>query len=559
MKIDIFPSPGGNHSHHGHQINYLFFKPMPNLSKSMIQPYKLPSQIPLKPIPKDLINVLQDSTKFSVSPQNAIYIGDGAVNPLNRERYPFWLPAALLDSHLLIAGQIGSGKTYLLMRLIAGAIQQYGSVVISEAKAGAAGGAEGAAFTHLVQYLKRKNPQLKTYRWPRGNCYFNPCKYLNTPQDRQAFFDRLCHHLQTEGGIEGEQVAYLTNAARIANAILSLMQILSPPEKLTLRSLVNHLRQPDSVKGSVNIAIESLSQKMDSHIGAEQQRLQQKIGQIKFLDADLQRLNFYIYIREEKLIMTRHGINQFIGVFEHEDLLAYSESQPNLPELKIEDILFDRSLVVISQPLYDPASPVVGSLFWDCLLATAIQQGVNADRQSVLAVLDETHRLPVGRLGESGDFLREYRLGLVEVTPTIIDQERWLRNRHVYQTVISLTPGVSEVVELIRDRLPNIPPLPISNMTVNPTAQGQNYLSLDPNYRRNLGEDCPGVSTRSLRMTGRYTALVQSFALDGEGKVFWLDLESEAVRHLKELLATAIMANCPVETLAMLDRALGLV
>jgi hypothetical protein len=62
----------------------------------------------------------------------------------------------------------------------------------------------------------------------------------------------LCQHLCTEGGIEGEQVAYLTNAARIANCLLALMQLLSPPDKQTLRSLLNHFRQPDGVKQSID-------------------------------------------------------------------------------------------------------------------------------------------------------------------------------------------------------------------------------------------------------------------------------------------------------------------
>jgi hypothetical protein len=539
-----------------------FSEQMQNITLPLNSVYQIVDRA-RKPIPKELINVLQDPAKITSlrlekAPKNGIYLGDSAANPSNRDRYPFWLPKSLLDSHVLIAGQIGSGKTCLLMRLIAGAINQYGSVVISEAKAGISGGAEGAAFTNLVRYLAIKNPTLDIYRWPRGNCYFNPCKYLNTPQDREAFFDRLCQHVQTEGGVEGEQVAYLTNAARIANALLSLMQLLSPPDRQTLRSLLQHLRQPDRVKKDIERAIVKLTEKKGRDSDKENARLDRKIAKIKSLDADLQRLNFYIYIKEEKLIMTRHGINQLIALFDREDLLKYSEPKPDIPELKIEDILFSRSLVVISQPLYDPASPLVGALFWDCLLAATIQQGVNTTRQSVLAVLDETHRLPVGRLGESGDFLREYQLGLVEVTPTIVDEERWLRNRHVYQTVISLTPGVPEVVELIRDRLPNLLPSPVSNMTLNPLNIGQNTIHVDPNYQRNLGEDSPGISVRSLRMTGKYTALLQSFALDGEGKVFWLDLESEAVRNIKELLAAATSGDCPLETIRILDRVLGL-
>lgn len=259
--------------------------------------------------------------------------------------------------------------------------------------------------------------------------------------------------------------------------------------------------------------------------------------------------------------MTRHGVNIFVSLLNHRDLLDYSEFHPNLPELKIDNILYDRSLVIISQPLSDPSSKIVGPLFWDALLTRVLELGTNPEnrngkpREAVLSILDETHRLLVGRLGESGDFLREYNVGLVEILPTIGDKQRWEANQHVYQTIISLSPGVQEVVELIRSRLPNLP-LPPSFWDMG--ANNQPIARLNTNHAYRMGDDNPGVSTRSLRLTGRYTAILQSSCISADQKVFWLELENETMANLKQLLPEALTTGNP-EIIRQINEALGLV
>jgi hypothetical protein len=151
---------------------------------SLTSPYKI-ANFDLKSIPKDLLNVIADPSNcshFQPGPDK-IYLGGGAKDPQKKNRVPIYLPTSVLSSHVLVAGAIGSGKTSLLMRLLAGALKTH-NVVISEAKGGVQGGEEGAAFTDITKYLKQKYSKLTTYRWPRGNCTFNPLLYLKNSSDR---------------------------------------------------------------------------------------------------------------------------------------------------------------------------------------------------------------------------------------------------------------------------------------------------------------------------------------------------------------------------------------
>ena len=162
-------------------------------------------------------------------------------------------------------------------------------------------------------------------------------------------------------------------------------------------------------------------------------------------------------------------------------------------------------------------------------------------------------------MGESGDFLREYNLGLVEITPTIVDRERWNQNKHVYQTLISLSPGVPAVVELMQSRLPNFF-LKRTSIQSSFDAKGRSQadFSFNPNYKYSLSQDNPGASARSLAMTGRFTGLLQSLALDGRGQVFWIDFEDELLKHIKQLLAQAVLPDCPTDIKRAVDYVLGL-
>ena len=512
-----------------------------------------------KPIPKDLQNVLAnpEANNNIEAGANKIYLGEGAKDPRKSDRFPIYLPTDLLSSNVLIAGAIGSGKTCLLLRILSGALKTH-SVVVSEAKGGIRGGAEGAAFTNIAKYLQQKYTNLQTYRWPRGNCTFNPLLYLKNPQDRKTFLDAVCSQVQTNG-VSGDMVAFIYNAANIANLIISYLQQFTP--HCTLRNLVQCLRQPMKLKQKIEHQSAKIQQEAKASPSPQQQiwlhRLQEILSQLEML-------NFF-YLQDPKMIMTRHGVNILIDLFDHQDLLYYSEPHENLPELQLDDILYKKSLVTISQPLNDPASKVVGPLFWDSLLAKVLERGPNLKpkdnkpRQKIVAVLDETHRLPIGRLGESGDFLREYNLGLVEVTPTIVDRERWHQNQHVYQTLISLSPGVPAVVELMQSRLPNFF-LKRGSIQSSLDAKGRSQadFTFNPNYQYSLSQDNPGASARSLSMTGRFTGLLQSVALDSKGQLFWIDFEDELFKHVKQLLAQAVSPNCPPDIKQAIDYVLSL-
>ncbi|MEO1802448.1 MAG: hypothetical protein AAFR62_18850 [Cyanobacteria bacterium J06629_2] len=531
--------------------NGLEFFPRP-----LKKPYIIDNSLARKNIPQDLSNVTANPLEHkAVQPgRRKIHLGAGAENPEDLKRYPLYISSDILSSHLLIAGAIGSGKTSLLLRLLAGAVKNYGSVVISEAKGGKDGKAEGAAFTDIAQYLQQKYPELNVYRWPRGNCWFNPLNYLKTVQDRRAFFDSVCHELQSNGSIAGDMVAYVNNACNIAELIITYLKDYAIADNYqnvcTLRNLVKYLRNHSLLRKEI---------KSHCHEDDPDSEALQELGM------RLEMLNFF-YVQKPEFAMTRHGINILADFFEHDDLLNFSQPQDNLPELQLDDILYHWSLVIVSQPLNKPESVVVGSLFWDSLLARVIELGPNPEaksgiqRQKVLAVLDETHRLPVGRLGSSGDFLREYNLGLVEITPTIVDEERWQQNQHVYQTIISLSPGVPQVVELMQSRLPNFFLRPgYLNTTISDRGVAQTNLEMIDNYQYYLAQDNSGVSARSLRMTGRFTGLIQSVALDEQGKVFWLDLADDLMANIKLLLKTALSADCPVDIRDAVDRTLGLI
>lgn len=516
---------------------------------SLTQPF---SAKEVKTVPKDLANVLARPHDCpTVYPKKgSFYLGKGASSPSNNQRFPVWFPAHLLSSHVLIGGGIGSGKSTLLIRMIAGALKTYGTVIIGEAKGGRKGSSAGAAFTHLSQYLQRRIAGLQVYRWPRGHSWFNPLLYIKSPQERRAFLDVLCQQVQQNNQVDGDITTFLYNAGNITEQLLIFLQEYQSNRPLTLRSVLNYLKNPkllwEDLQASTNTANE-----------------EQKQGLVD-LKNRLSMLNFF-YLNKAEFVGTRHGVNLLANMLDHEDLLWFSEPHSGLDELTLQKILYERSLVIVSQPLYDPASKVVGPLFWDSLLAQIIDLGPSPEdldgkpRQKVLAVLDETHRLPVGRLGESGDFLREYDLGLVEITPAIVDEDRWRQNQHVYQTIISLSPGVPDISSLMQSRLPNFFLKP--TVTTNISSSGddtQTALNLRSDYRYRLSEDNPGVSLRTLQMSGRYTGLMQSYALDGKGQLFWLDFEDDLLANIKTLLMQATSNEEKDAVVVALDYALGL-
>lgn len=500
-------------------------------------------------IPKDVNTCLANPTEHRrVRPgKNRIFLGYSSANGQDNERWPLSIPVDIFDKHILIAGGIGSGKTVLLSRLIAGAIKDYGTVVISEAKTGRLGSDEGAAFTELSQYIKIKFPAINLMRWPKGNYYFNPLQYCRNIQDINTLFNSFSHLIQSQQKISGDLLGFVFNAMNIAKNIVDYLKYCYPNE-CTFRNLIKYLKNYKIIQEDIKNNLQKIELVLQTSL-PENERISLEFTKNKLSDINnqLQRLNFF-YLDNPDLVMSRNGVSLLINLLDHEDLLYYTEAHQELQELKIDDILYRRSLVVISQPLYDPASAIVGPLFYNSLLNKVIELGPDpaphqgTPRQKVAVFLDETHRLPVGRLGESGDFLREYKVGLVEVTPAIIDQERWQSNKHVYQTLISLSPGVPEAVELMRERLPNIFPNQ-TKISSSIGSKGMSNIKADvmnkSEYQYLLGEDNPGVSNRSLRMTGRFTGLLQSIYLDNKGQVFWIDFEDELLANLKTLFKAA--------------------
>jgi hypothetical protein len=119
------------------------------------------------------------------------------------------------------------------------------SKIIGEAKSGRNGYAEGAAFTNLALYLHNRSNR-PVYRWPRGNCWFNPLPYLRDKSDRDGFLQAIRRLIQ----VGGDMQLFIDNAVEIASLLIEYMQMdtKNDPRKCTLRNLVHFLRYPSKVE-----------------------------------------------------------------------------------------------------------------------------------------------------------------------------------------------------------------------------------------------------------------------------------------------------------------------
>lgn len=187
-----------------------------------------------------------------------VFLGFGG-NPNTQIQYPVWVPSEIFNYNIFIGGKSGGGKTSLMFRLVAGALNTYGTVVLGEAKGGEEGYTEGAAFTELSAYLCQRILRGKnTYRWPRGNCWYNPLLELqnNTRKDEQEnlaitkinirnFVNSLFINVGTK------DAAYDAAIDRVRSIIGTLIEymIYFPPEVVfpdwcTLAKLVSFLQDP---------------------------------------------------------------------------------------------------------------------------------------------------------------------------------------------------------------------------------------------------------------------------------------------------------------------------
>jgi len=545
-------------------------------SLSQISECHLPKKVNPN-LQKVLLNPVKNSLQYSFS-KKKIFIGFSTLFPFSTKRAPIWIDPKAFFQMILIGGSIGSGKTTLVNRLLAGALNCGMTVAIGEAKGGLEVMPERTAFSLLAKYLaKRLN--VNNYRWPRGNCWFNPLLYLNSASDRQTFMSAIAKQTSADN------LQFVDRAASIAALVLeyleaSLVDVKHRSKRCTLEQVVKYLDPKEFINYSRKVESKYEDRIKDSNVNSKKIELyKSKLKQLKAIKQKFKRLGFLelatAKVADRLNSAQGGGIKDFTDILQDEDLLYYTaehetdrEGNP-LIQLKLEEIVYELSLVVVSQPLASnsPSANIVGPIFWESLLSYVRKLGLSPEkkdgksRKDIVAFLDETHRLPVGNLGDSGDTLREYKIGLVEILPSIGDRVRWERNKHVYQTIFSSSPGVKEVYELMHERLPEYirPRFEVGfDLQLN-----DGRVSVAPRVSDNQNniapQGDPGVSIRALADTGNYTTLMHSRSVhinDSNG-LFWIDLESPLLAKLQLLLQEAV--NGDVVSGRLADYALGLV
>jgi hypothetical protein len=514
-----------------------------------------------KIVSDDLISILEDSqSDLTVNPGiDKIFLGFSSDDPSDVHRSPLWLHTDLLTRHTCIVGSVGSGKTSLSYRLIAGSLKNFGTVVIGEAQGGNNGFADGAAFTDLAKYLSSKL-NIQTYRWPRGNCWFNPLSELKEEKNCREFFDSIvqCLELDSDYKMFGDKIIDIV--LYLISFLVLMSSLYSSHDKVTLRSLVRRL---DTINGPASVAKQLDRCEKDLKSQESSEGVVTQLLQVKNIRDSLTNLD-YFQLRDSMYIGTRNVISRLYNTLNSEDLLYYTEFHSHgrdkqaLVKLSMDNIIINRSLVVVSQPLEDPNSKVIGAIFWDTLYSQILSKGIykeNSGREKILAILDETDDLPTGKLGESGGFIRQRGVGLVQIMPSIRNEERWSRLTQVCQTFISLTPALLPMTRFIYDMLPSQRKASPLYPVISSGESGSLNLNLqfDPNYFQPV--ETPGISYRSLNDTGKHTALLM---LKNPIRLFWIDLESPLLANMDDLLHQALLPEAKPTAGKAIDYALGL-
>jgi hypothetical protein len=124
-----------------------------------------------------------------------------------------------------------------------------------------------------------------------------------------------------------------------------------------------------------------------------------------------------------------------------------------------------------------------------------------------------------------------------------------------------LSPGVTDVLQLIHDRLPNSVQTPFQ-VTPEIAIDSHNNIRINPKIESTQNtpelQDNPGISVRSMRNTGKFTALLHTSQIGDESGLFWIDLESSLLAHFEALVKEALHPNGGEEAAKILDYALGL-
>jgi hypothetical protein len=499
----------------------------------------------------DLPTKVESTRPPNSKEEKKIFLGFGG-NPNVQIQYPIWLPSEIFNRNIFIGGASGGGKTSLMCRLVAGALNTYGTVVLGEAKGGEEGYSEGAAFTELSAYLSRRILGNKnTYRWPRGDCWFNPLLELENKTRKDELenisitrtnIQKFVNSLYANVSITDAQ--YRAAIDRVKTIIGTLIEYLIyfPPENpsakwCTLESLVKFLKNPLQWKRSLRNL-----QKCD-----KKDRI--KIDQAGEIKRSLEKNRFFA-IAENKndieLGATAGELNRILNLLNQPDLLKFTQPVKDedgnaLPQLKISEIFEQRSLVVISQALIDDSAGITGAMFWDAMLGYAVKKGPKRKGENVVVFLDETYRLPTSRLGDAAGETRQYRIGIVEVTPKLPDPTKWTNESIVYRTLISVSPGIQKVVQEIHTRL-----LPRQQKLMNiviTTKDGKPDVDVEANNSANHdgAQSDKGISVDSLVDTGGQTAIFHSNNdFIGSQHLFWLDLYSPL---FEEAIFTELLQN----------------
>ncbi len=127
------------------------------------------------------------------------------------------------------------------------------------------------------------------------------------------------------------------------------------------------------------------------------------INKLTEIKQELTKRDFF-RLDKSDFIATRAAVMALVSALSDDDLLFYSEPHTERPdglvlqELEIDLILYNRSLVIISQPLEkEQSSKIIGSLFWDTLCKRTLELGRQPPlkngkkREHILAVFDETN------------------------------------------------------------------------------------------------------------------------------------------------------------------------
>ncbi len=479
------------------------------INYSLKKPYRTASSKNHK-IPETLESCLSDPRDLSYSPKS-IFLGWGSATPslLSDSSpallYPVWMPLDWLYSsnqlNLLIAGQTGSGKTSLLYRIIAASAKELGSVIIGEVKKD--------AFRNFSNYLSYFCG-IPNYRWPNGNCWFNPLLKLKTREQRRIFAETLLSPLE----IDGELKIVAEKVADIIAIIIEFLSFFS--HQCTIRNLSYFLKRPEELNQVFER--QDIKEPMREHFKRE-----------------LERLDFFRQ-NESAFIATRLVISKLTNALENSsNFLKYTEppsQSTNLVELDIKKhVIEERAILTVSQPLAEAISAGFAGLIWNLIYDEIITLGRKPNRpqtQTLVCFIDEAAKLSSGKLGDSTDTIREYGVGLVEVYPMLDsskDSEVFNRRIQTFGTFLSLHPALDPMAQYLFD-----------HRRIDQTESLNLVPRINHDFDLGIGMEysaIPDSMPQDFKQTGERTLLLHNKM---KAETFWVDMSCSLMPHIGDLL-----------------------